>query len=448
MRRALIAQLLLVAALVVATPAAAVQLGVGAEPTQSSGPDLANPSTAAAIAALHPARVRHDIQWSALEPASGQYDASVIAGLRSVFANLAAQGIAVDVVIFDTPAWAQNGAANPNGAPANPQDYANFMGYIAGQFKGVVSSYATWAGPDSSGAFSGSLATYMQMQKLAYGAIKAADPNATVLLGMLYGYDYPYVQQYLAAGGGGSFDGISVNADLACGGSPYSPHKSADGMISRYSFLGFTSLHAVAPTSPIWISEFGWSTTASCNPPISEAQQASYLQQAVHCLSTVPYVPVAEWYELQDLGTADTPDNRFGLLRPDFSQKPAFSALQADIANGDQLTGACGTSAAEPGASGPTLTISRPRSGASNRGALRFSATASDPAGVRRIALSYDGTHHIRYFDAKPAVPKLIAAFTWQGAKRLKPGTHTLTVTAINAQGGSTTQTVPFRERH
>jgi hypothetical protein len=50
---------------------------------------------------------------------------------------------------------------------------------------------------------------------------------------------------------------------------------------------------------------------------VSDAQQATYLSQAYHCLAGNPYVQLALWYPIDDEGAVDS-----GLLRTNRSRKP------------------------------------------------------------------------------------------------------------------------------
>ena len=70
----------------------------------------------------------------------------------------------------------------------------------------------------------------------------------------------------------------------------------------------------------IVITEFGWSTQN-----VSEKTQSSNLQTAYTAYKTTPYVVNAYWFFLRDETGSSL---YFGLLRPNSSQKPAWSAYQ------------------------------------------------------------------------------------------------------------------------
>ena len=116
------------------------------------------------------------------------------------------------------------------------------------------------------------------------------------------------------------------------------------GRITADSFTGYRELRASmlarGDAKPIWFTEFGWNTsTVKCNPGsgqwqggVSEERQALYLRRAFKLVERDRYVKVAIWYNLRDnwwQRGADEPEARFGLLRADYSRKPAFYAFKA-----------------------------------------------------------------------------------------------------------------------
>ncbi len=83
---------------------------------------------------------------------------------------------------------------------------------------------------------------------------------------------------------------------------------------------------------PLWLTEFGWSTNTGAYG-VTEAKQAEYLEAAFAKLAEWPYVEVAFWYTFRNVffrgeDPADWEANT-GVLRVDFSPKPAFAALRA-----------------------------------------------------------------------------------------------------------------------
>ena len=296
------------------------------------------------------------------------------------------------------------------------------------------------------------------MLRAAYPAVKAADPNATVIVGGLTGNDGAYLSQLYADGAKGSFDAVGVHTDTACNiASPYVfEYNAGTRTVNQYFFLGFTSIHAAMAAAgdaakPIYMTELGWSsTTAECETGhwagqkaagVTPQTQATYLAEAYHCLAQPQYgyVRAAMWFELFDGGTSTNPLDNFGLLGHDYAPKPAFSAFEQESLHGDQLSGPCGDFAP------PRVRILRPTPNRVYRGALKIVVRASDPvAGVREITIQL--SHHARFhFYSRRFAKTFQSHVTWLNARSLPPGRHAIKVVVIDKLGNSTWATVVFR---
>lgn len=248
----------------------------------------------------------------------------------------------------------------------------------------------------------------------------------------------------------GAFDGVAVHTDTACNlVSPERFQRGADGRIGQFSFLGFREVHAVMARhgdgrKGVWMTELGWSTAgARCDVGrwagqkaggVSEATQARYLTRAFHCLSRVPYLKAGIVFSLRD-GRSTVPAERFGLLRAGGSSKPGFAAVERFARHGDPLKGGCGDFR------GPRIAISAPRHGGRFAKDLPIHVAATDGAGVPRITLLADG-RKIRNFTSRRSPRRLMGRIDWQGAKRLAPGRHRITVVALDAGRNVSRRTV------
>ena len=421
---------------------------------------LGTPAETAAIeayvAAAHPAWVRVFVDWNAIEPGRDSYSAAQIGDYQAFFAGLPA-GTKVDVDIVETPSWA-SGSTNASVPPANDQDFASAVNYLANAFGPRVTAWEIWNEEDSQAWWAGSVTQYVSLLKAAYPAIKAANPAATVLLGGLGDNNYPYLTSLYAAGAAGSFDAVADHTDDAC--SVTSPNAFAfipgTQTINQWSFLGFTSVHAVMAANgdgamPIYMTELGWATTNSeCHTGasagkklggVSPATQATYLEQAYHCLAQpqYSYVTAAFWFAMVDFGTASTFYAHYGLLTADLRQKPSFAAFAKEATHGDQLTGPCGNF------SGPAVRLTNPRQGETYSGPLRITVSATDKrAAVAQIALEHDGKSIMNFNrkDAHYSGHTLSGTIGWIGAPHLSLGDHTITVVATDSHGVKTSVTV------
>jgi Bacterial Ig domain len=341
-----------------------------------------------------------------------------------------------------------------DGASTDPADFANFAGGLAASLTpfGGAASYEIWNEEDETDWWGAAVdaGRYAAILKAAYPRIKAADPNAKVLLGPLTGNNYNFLGQVYAAGAGGSFDAAAVHTDTACLVDPPSSFYREDGKVARFSFLGFRTVHDVMVANgdgakPIWMTELGWtSTTATCPrgmwagqkaSGVSEAAQAANLKEAYHCLAGYPYVEQALWFTLKDTTNNAEDLNHYGLQHVDGSHKPAWDAFHTVATQGDTLTGACGDF--DP----PSLTITSPTANLKYVAALTLSAVATDATGVARITFQADGKEIRNYTGADVASGKPVT-LEWQGSKKLGLGTHTIAAIALDPQGNTSQQTV------
>ena len=441
-------------ALISAPAANAAEVGVNVAAT--SGDFFHSAKVIAALRQSKPAWVRVFLGWNGLEPTQGGYNTAEIANYAHFFNSLPAK-TKIDVDVWGSPAWANGGSSASHTPPVNPADYAGFVNYLVNAFHGRVSAWEIWNEEDSASWWSGTPAQYVGLLKATYPAVKSADPSATVLIGGLTGNDGAYVNQLYGAGAKGFFDGVGVHTDTACNiASPYLfEYNRGTHIVNQYFFLGFISIHGAMVAAGdagkgIYMTELGWSATgAECNvghwagqklAGVTTATQATYLAQAYHCLAQpqYSYVKAAMWFELFDQGNSTDPLDNFGLLHHDYTPKPAFATFTQESLKGDQLTGACGNFAP------PKITILRPSAGQRTSGALRVAVSASSAsAGVREITINFSRTSRV-HFVAEHFPSTFSGAVTWQHAKRLRPGRHTITVNATDKLGNVATATISF----
>jgi hypothetical protein len=292
--------------------------------------------TGQAISDVGAGWVRIEFRWNEAEPSSkGSYDANIIARYDRAIDTARAAGAKVLVFVNGSPRWASGSRASMT-KPQDPADYADFMRYVAARYAGRVSAWEVWNEENTTRFWSTgpNPSEYASLLKAAYPAVKSGDPNALVVFGGVSQNDYAFIEGAYAAGAKGYFDVMAVHPYP--GSSPPEPVWYSNGRIAPTSFTGFrevrSAMLARGDDKPIWLTEFGWSTTTTESWGVTQSQQADYLTRAYRLLESYPYVEIAYWYNLRNNfwdRDADTWETQLGLMRTDFTRKPSYEAFKA-----------------------------------------------------------------------------------------------------------------------
>src|SRR3954452_9952530 len=339
--RAAVGLLLALAVLVAPAAAGAAESGVNVAIQQNvDGP------TSAAGARV--GWVRLFVGWSLGEPSKGSFDRGYFDTLRREVAAFRARGIRTDMVVSETPPWAAGRRGAGLAPPGDANDYGRFVAELARAVPDV-GAIEVWNEADEAGFWRGAPdpAGYAALLRAAYPAIKAANAGVTVVSTGMVGNDFRWLSDVYAAGGGGSFDAVGVHTDTACLlTSPAEYYREPDGRIGRFSFTGYREVHDVMAANGdggkgVWMTEIGWNTGSrrpgSCRDGavagtraegVSERTQARFLTLAYRCLAADPYVSVALWFSLQDVGRGAGYGDHPGLIRPSGKRKPAYGAMR------------------------------------------------------------------------------------------------------------------------
>jgi hypothetical protein len=437
-----------------AAPARAAETGVNVAINQTvDGPSSSR--------ALRVGWVRLFVGWDAAEPQRGRYDEFYLDGVRAQVAAYRARGINTLLVVSGTPAW----AAGPRGpglaGPRDPQDYARFAGELPRLVPGV-GAIEIWNEADEGTFWAGAPdpAAYAALLRASYAAIKARAPQVVVVSTGMVGNNHRFLSDVYANGAGGSFDAVGVHTDTACLlTSPAEHYRDPDGRVGRYSFTGYREVHDVMTANGdggkrIWMTEIGWNTgsrkprscrsgaVAGTRPEgVSERTQARFLKLAYRCLAADPYVHVALWFSLQDVGRGAGYGDHLGLIRTGGTRKPAFRAMRA-VRNGRGVRAARCGGASDRAA--PALAVRAPSEGAvlTSGENLPVRVRARDnPGGVgmRRVELHVDG-RQVRVWGGGRV------SGSWFGFRRIGYGTHSVVIRAVDREGNRAQQTLTIRK--
>jgi hypothetical protein len=236
----------------------------------------------------------------------------------------------------------------------SPATYAAFASEAVKRYAAMgVHAYEVWNEPNIAAFWQPApdAAAYTELLRTAYPAIKAADPSAIVVTGGLSPAvtnetsiaPTDFLQGVYANGGQGAFDAVADH--------PYSwpayPGET-QGWNAWYQMTGADpSLRSVMTANgdsdkKIWATEYGAPTNGPPGTFVSEATQAQMIATAFSLWQTYDWAGPLFIYQQRDLGTAtDNRENFFGLVRADYSPKPAFDAYRAAVdhlGTGDPVT--------------------------------------------------------------------------------------------------------------
>jgi hypothetical protein len=158
-----------------------------------------------------------------------------------------------------------------------------------------------WSGPKE---------LYPVLVKKAYAAVKEEDPEADVLAISTAGIDTAFIDYCMEAGA--PFDGLTIH--------PYRHHLHEEGFMAE-----LRKAKEQVGGRPVWITEMGWPTSRGGAP---ERKQARLLARTYLSAVASGACRSVSWYNFRNDGTDPFyNEHNFGVLRRDFTPKPAYRAL-------------------------------------------------------------------------------------------------------------------------
>ncbi len=319
------------------------------------------------IGETHFGWIRQQVRWSSYEPVKGQFNNGYVAQVDALIGSAGARGYSVLLSVVNSPDWAGEGG----GLPRDPHDFGDLMRFIAARYHGKVRAYEVWNEENLAYETGGlvDVGTYVAVLKQGYTAIKAVAPDASVIFGGLVPTgiaDHPdialtdvtYLKEIYRINGGevkNYYDVLGAHAEATCNPPdnswPDDPATTPCGANTdgtraftddnSFYFRRIEQLRAVMEAQgegdkPIWVTEFGWSSAAHPDGDhayaayVSEQQQADYLVGALEIGQSYDWMGVMFVWNLNFQVTSGANDEKsgYGVLRPDWSPRPAFIALK------------------------------------------------------------------------------------------------------------------------
>jgi len=306
--------------------------------------------------------VKQLIEWAIYESNPGSIN---WAPLDEMINAMDSAGFNILLSVTSAPSWARD-SDQEKGPPSDYQAYANFIGQLAQRYKGKVDAYEIWNEQNLRREWNTpkgiSAASYVELLRLAYIAIKNADSSAIVVTGGLAptGFndgvnaidDRVYLRQMYAAGVAEWSDAIGAHPngwanppDSTCcrNNRPAVPawddHPS---FFFKQTLADYRQIMVQNGDSGtyIWATEFGWGSNDGLNiEPAPEFafvaytsldEQASYILRGFQLGSELGYTGPMFLWNLNFCPVVGVTGEQclWSLLDPAGNPRPAYLALR------------------------------------------------------------------------------------------------------------------------
>lgn len=272
--------------------------------------------------------------------------------------------------LSNPPAWtrAMTDTVGAFAPPDDLTDYGDFVEAVASRYRGRIRAYQIWNEPNiypEWGEYPISAEAYTLLLKEGYTRVKAADPEAIVVMGALAAtIELDRVRRYDANGHptspGGLSDVLFLQQMYQAGAAPYFDVLAMQGYglwsgptdrrmqprvlnFSRPLYLRDLMVRHGDGHKPIWLSELGWNAVPpdSGIPPVygqvTPEQQGRYAALAYRRIQQEwPWLGVGfYWFfkQADDRERDSNPQYYFRMVEPDFTPLPVYEAIKAKTAD-------------------------------------------------------------------------------------------------------------------
>jgi polysaccharide biosynthesis protein PslG len=384
--------------------------------------------------------IRMDFGWGGTERRKGDYnwgDYDALTanlekrGLRAVYILDYSNGLYEDTVVSRSPIGGQE--QRDTASPRKPESFEAFARWAAAaatHFKDRRIIWEIWNEPNI-GFWkpAPNVTNYAKLVLATCKAVRAADPQATIIAPAASGFPWPFFEELFKAGALEHLDAVSVHPYRGYSQGPETAvkdYRRLRGLIERYAPDGRKAM-------PILSGEWGYATHAKGGVTL-ETQAAFIARQQLANL--YHGVPLSIWYDWKNDGTNPSyNEDNFGTVSNNLALKPSYVAVQTltrelsgyRIArrldtghpdswlllcvntNGDQKLAAWTTS--EPRQAVLTLKLSGPESVSAVNGQGQPVSVKVEQGGLR---LSLRPAP--QYVTFKQRLPELSAAAAWERA--------------------------------
>ena len=307
--------------------------------------------------------VRQEFNWAEFEPLDPHEHPDIGRDAWVKYDQIveAARGAGIEILarLDRAPAWATPGfdpRSNPwmQAPPADNADFADFAGQLATRYRGKVRYYQIWNEPNLFGEWGGrppDPAEYLAMLRAVGQAIRAADPDARIVLAGLAPTietgpdnlsDLLFLRSLYQLGAKGDFD-VAASMSYGLWTGPRDPRIDDQrvnfprAVLWREAMLEFGDAQ-----TPVWAAEYGWMSLPAGwtgEPGIwgnhSIEDQAAWTVDGIRRASEQwPWMPTiviwaSRWPEEPD---PRDPTPYFRLMDKDFTPRPNLEAIREAFA--------------------------------------------------------------------------------------------------------------------
>jgi len=293
---------------------------------------------------------KQQVRWEFAEPEPGAVQWQEMDAIVNTMHD---NGINLMFSVVTAPAWTRPNLGGTGGPPEDFQQFANFMGAIAGRYCGRLQAVEVWNEQNLRREWEGfplEPASYMDLLKRTYNSIKAACPSMLVISGATTpaGYsdvaidDIDYLRGMYQHGLKNYSDGIGIHPSGFANPPSVTFEDWASGNYDALSHVNHRSFYFLSTlresrkvmqefgdtNKRLWPTEFGWGSTPSPFPGyeykarIDEGTQARWIVDSFNIMAGSGYVAVPMLWNLNY--PRDTEMGAFAVVG-----RPAFDALKA-----------------------------------------------------------------------------------------------------------------------
>ncbi len=308
--------------------------------------------------------VKFQVPWYWIEPQQGQPNWNAY-GLENAVNAFHNAGIKILLSVVAAPKWSRS-IHEEAGPPDDYNLYADFVSRLSQHFKGRIKAIEVMNETNLKREWNTgrplSAAEYVDLLCRAYSSIKAVDPSIIVVSGaptptgwndgIVAIDDVQYLQQMYRAGLKGCSDAVGVhpsgyNNPPDVNWQTYTDPTATFGAKGHRSWFfqaTISAYHTVMQNNGdgnkrLWATEWGWGSIENLTPSPAagyeffqdntEAEQANFIVKAFQIAKARGYMGVMFLWNLNyaPVCGAHCEQSAFGIVRPDWSHRPAYYAL-------------------------------------------------------------------------------------------------------------------------